>query len=122
MTDIPNAPSFTVDSVRRSCGGGSVTVRVRWLQPQNIDIDRYDISATLTSGEQNLTTACGQCTSTMITVSENLNNVQMNTDVTITVAAVNLCGETGPSATASYNLSKLLALLYHAYLHALIKP
>ena len=54
-----------------------------------------------------MTTACGECTSTVITVSENQNNVQMNTVFTVTIAAVNLCGETGPTAAASYTLSKL---------------
>ena len=54
-----------------------------------------------------MTTACGDCTSTVITVSENPNNVQMNTTFTATIAAVNLCGETGPTGTASYTLSKL---------------
>ena len=39
-----------------------------------------------------MTTACGECTSTVITVSENLNNVQRNTTSTATIAAVNQCG------------------------------
>ena len=85
-----------------------------WLQPQNFDqfdIDRYDISVSSTLGIQNMTTACGQCTSTVITVSENSNNMQVNTTFTATIAAVNLCGETGPTATASYTLSKPVLLL-----------
>ena len=80
------------------------------MQPQNFDqfdIDHYDISVTSTSAVQNMATACGECTSTVITASENPNNVRMNTAFTATITAVNLCGETGPTATASYTLSKL---------------
>ena len=81
------------------------------MQPQNFDqfdIDHYNISMTSTSGIQNITTACGGCTSTEITVSEDLDNVPISTTFNTTIAAVNLCGETGPTATASYTLSKLL--------------
>ena len=88
------------------------------MRPQNFgqfDIDRYDISVTLTSDVQNMTTACGECTSSVITVSENPNNVQMNTTFTVTISAVNLCGETGPTATASYTLSKLPLFMYILY-------
>ena len=80
------------------------------MQPQNFDqfdIDRYDIRVTSTLNMQHMTTACGECTSTVIIVSENSNNVRMNTTFTATIAAVNLCGENGPTATASYTLSKL---------------
>ena len=80
------------------------------MRPENFDqfdIDHYDITMTSTSSELNLTLACGECTSTEITVSENPNNVKMNTTFTATIAAVNLCGETGPTATASYTISKL---------------
>ena len=58
-----------------------------------------------------MTTACGECTSTVITVSENPNNVQMKTTFTVIITAVNLCGETSSTATASYTLSKLQQLL-----------
>ena len=90
--------------------GSIITVRLDWIRPENydqFDIDRYDITVTSTSSELNLTLACGECTTTVITESENLNNVQMNTTFTATIAAVNLCGETGPTATASYTISKL---------------
>ena len=111
MTDEPAAPlNVTVNQVERVSGGGSVNITASWIRPPNFelfDIDRYDISVSSTSGVQNMTTACGQCTSTVITVSENPNNVQMNTTFTATIAAVNLCGENGPTATASDTLSKL---------------
>ena len=114
MAERPTAPlnvvvnNCTTEGVSRS---GSANLMLAWMQSQNFhqfDIDRYDISITSTSGVQNMTTACGECTSTVITVSENPNNVQMNTTTfTATIAAVNLCGETGPTATVSYTLSKL---------------
>ena len=111
MAESPTAPlNVVVNRAERVSRSGSVNVRLAWMQPQNLDqfdIDRYVISVTSTSGVQNMTTACGQCTSTVITVSENPNNVQMNTTFTATISAVNLCGETGPTATASYNLSTL---------------
>ena len=97
-------------SAERLSRRGNTTIRLGWMRPQNFDqfdIDRYDITVTSTSGIQNMTTACGECTSTVITVSENPNNVRMNTTFTAAIAAVNLCGETGPTATASYTLSKL---------------
>ena len=113
MTEMPTVPmNVSVIRAERIPGGGQVTITITWMRPQNFDqfdIDRYDISVTSTLNDivQNMTTACGECTSTVITVSENPNNVQMNTTFTATIAAVNLCGETGPTATASYNLSKL---------------
>ena len=116
MAEIPTAPLNAAVNAVRVTGGGNVTITIIWMQPQNFDqfhIDRYDISVTTTSGVQHMTTACGQCTSTVITVSENPNNVQVNTTFTATIAAVNQCGETGPTATASYNLSKL-------YMHLLV--
>ena len=109
----PADPNVTVN-VERFSGGGNTIIRVSWMQPQNLDqfdIDQYDISVTSTSGLLNMTTACGECTSTVITVSENPNNVQMNTTFIATIAAVNLCGETGPTGTAPYTLSKLSVLL-----------
>ena len=111
--DIPTVPllSVVVNRTARVFGEGSIiTVRLDWMRLENFDqfdIDRYDITVTSTSRELNLTLACGQCTSTEITVSENPNNVRMNTTFTATIAAVNLCGETGPTGTASYTLSKL---------------
>ena len=111
----PCAPlSVTVDQVERVSGGGSVTISISWLQPQNFDlfdIDHYIINVTSTSGVQVI--AC-RCTSTVMIMGENINNVQMITNITTTVAAVNLCGETGPGATVttSYALSKM-SLLHH---------
>ena len=83
------------------------------MRPENFDqfdIDHYHISVNSTSGELNFTLACGECTSTVITVSEDLSDVQMNTTFTATISAVNQCGETGPTAAASYTLSKLYIL------------
>ena len=115
VAEIPTIPlNVTVDAEGTS-HRGNTTIRLGWMQPQNFhqfDINRYDISVTSTSGIQNMTTACGQCTSTEITVSENPNNVQMNTTFTVTIAAVNLCGETGSTATTSYTLSKSPLLSY----------
>ena len=110
MTELPSVQNVAVNQVERVSGGGSATIRASWIRPPNyelFDIDRYDINVSSTSGIQQMTTACGQCTSTVITVNENPNNVQMNTTFTATIAAVNLCGETGPTGTASYTLSKL---------------
>ena len=112
-TDIPTVPllNVVVNKTARVFGVGStIIIRLDWMRPENFDqfdIDHYDITVTSTSSELNLTLACGECTSTVITVSENPSNVQMNTTFTVTIAAVNLCGETGPTATASYTLSKL---------------
>ena len=110
MAEIPTVPlNVAVNQVERVSRGGNTTIRLGWMQPQNFDqfdIDRYDIIVNSTSSVLNMTTACGECTSTVITVSENTNNVQMSTTFTVTIAAVSLCGEAGPTATASYTLSK----------------
>ena len=110
MTEMPTAPLNVAVNAVRATGGRSVTIAISWMQPQNLDqfdIDRYDITVTSTSDVQSMTTACDQCTSIVITVSENPNNVQISTTFNTTIAAVNLCGETGPTATASYTLSEL---------------
>ena len=110
IAEIPTIPLNVIVSAERLSRRGNTTIRVAWMQPQNFhqfDIDRYDITVTSTSGIQNMTTACGDCTNTVITVSENPNNVRMNTTFSATIAAVNLCRETGPTGTASYTLSKL---------------
>ena len=113
ITEMPTVPlNVAVIRAERASEGGHVNITITWIQPQNLDqfdIDRYDINVTSTSGVQNMTTACGECTSTTVTVSENPNNVQVNTTFNATIAAVNLCGETGPTATASYTISKLLS-------------
>ena len=114
MAEMPTAPLNVAVNAVRATGGGNVTITIIWMQPPNLDqfdIDRYDISVISTSGVQHMTTACGECTNTVITVSENPNNVQMNTTFTATIAAVNLCRETGPTAAASYTLSKLYMYL-----------
>jgi len=112
MSEVPTAPLDVGVSAERILGGGSITIRgnLTWMRPQNFDqfdIDRYDINVTSTSGVQTMTTACGECTSAMATVS-GISNMPMNTIFTFTIAAVNLCGETGPVNTTSYNLGKLL--------------
>ena len=115
VAEIPTIPlNVTVDAEGIS-HRGNTTIRLGWMQPQNFhqfDINRYDISVTSTSGVQNMTTACGQCTSTVITVSEDPKNVQVNTTFNTTITAVNQCGENGPTGTASYTLGKLPLLSY----------
>ena len=109
MAETPTAPLNVAVNAERVSGGGRVNITVNWMQPHNFeqfDIDRYVISISSTSGIQNMTTACGEGTSTVITVSENPNNVQVITTFTATIAAVNQCEETGPSGTASDTLSK----------------
>ena len=116
MAEIPTAPLNVAVNAVRATGGGNVTTTIIWMQPQNLDqfdIDRYDINVTTTSGVQNITTACGECTNITVTVAENPNNVRMNTTFAATITAVNQCGETGSTATASYTLSKL-------YMHLLV--
>ena len=110
MAEIPFTPQNVTQDAKRDPGTNNVTITITWIPPRNFDqfdIDRYNISVNSTSGMQYMTTACGQCTNTTITVAENPNNVRMNTTFTTTIAAVNLCGETGPTATASDTLSKL---------------
>ena len=112
IAERPTAPlNVAVNRAEGVSRSESVNLRLAWLQPQNFDqfdSDRYDISVTSTSGIQNMTTACGDCTSTVITVSENPNNARMNTTFTATISARNRCGETGPTGTASYTLSKFI--------------
>ena len=127
MTAVPTVPlNIAVNQVERVSGGGGTCtiIRLGWMQPQNFDqfdIDRYDITVTATSEVQSMTTACGQCTSTVISVCENPNNVRMNTTFSATIAAVNLCRETGPTGTASYTLSKLLFLsLPSTWMHKVV--
>ena len=118
MTEMPTVPlNVSVIGAERASGGEHVNITITWIPPQNLDqfdIDHYDISVTSTSGVENITTACGECTSTVITVSETPHNVQISTTFTATIAAVNLCGETGSTATASYTLGKSVLLLCHA--------
>ena len=127
-TDIPTVPllNVVVNKTARVFGVGStIIIRLDLMRPENFeqfDIDHYDITVTSTSSELNLTLACGECTSTVITVSENPSNVQMNTTFTVTIAAVNLCGETGPTATASYTLSKLYEIKLSLLINSLAEP
>ena len=111
MIDVPTAPLNVEVSAERILGESiTIMANLTWMRPQNFDqfdIDRYDINVTSTSSVQTMTTACGECTSAMATVSD-ISNVPMNTNFTFTIAAVNLCGETGPVNTTSYNLGKLL--------------
>ena len=116
MAEIPSVPqSAAVSQVERASREGNVTIRLSWMQPQNFDqfdIDRYDINVTSKSGVQIMTTADGGNTSTVIAVSQNGNSVQMNTTYTATIAARSRCNETGPTAAASYILSKFYVILY----------
>ena len=111
MTDEPAAPlNVAVNQVERVSGGGSVTITASWIRPPNyelFDIDRYDINVSSTSGIQQMAvTVNGGSTSAMFTVTENPSNVRPSTTFTISISARNRCGETGPTATASYTLSK----------------
>ena len=121
MTEIPTAPlNVTVNQVERVSGGGTTTISISWLQPLNLDqfdIGLYIISVNSTSGLHVMTTTCGECTSTLITVSETPHNVQISTTFTATIAAVNLCGESGPTSTASYILIEV-SLLHHNTCHS----
>ena len=114
MTDEPAAPlNVTVNQVERVSGGGSVTITASWIRPPNyelFDIDRYDINVSSTSGVQHMITACGECTNTSVTVSENPSNVRPSTTFTITISARNKCAESGPVANASYTLCKFLCV------------
>ena len=117
MAEIPTAPVNVAVDAERVSSGETITIRANltWMQPENFDqfdIDRYDISITSATGIRHMTTACGECTSAMATVT-GISNMQMNTTFTITVAAINLCGEIGVPATTFYNLGKLL--LYHIF-------
>ena len=90
--EIPTVPllNVVVDRAARVSGiGSSIVIRLEWMRPENFDqfdIDRYAISVNSTSGEINLTLARGDCTSTVITVSGNPNNVKINTTFTATIA------------------------------------
>ena len=110
MTAVPAAPlNVAVNQVERASGGGSVTITASWMQPPNFeqfDIDRYNINVNSTSGVQLMATACGECTNTTVAVAENTSNVRPSTTFTITISARNRCGQNGPTANASYTLSK----------------
>ena len=116
MTAVPAAPlNVTVNQVERISGGGSVTITASWIQPPNFalfDIDRYDINVSSTSGIQQMAiTVNGGSNSTVFTVTEDPSSVLPSTTFTITISARNRCGENGPTATASYTLSKF----WHMY-------
>ena len=111
MTDEPAAPlNVTVNQVERVSGGGGVTITASWIRPPNyevFDIGHYDINVSSTSGIQQMAiTVNGSSNSTVITVAEDPSNVRPSTTFTITISARNRCGENGPTATASYTLSK----------------
>ena len=71
MTDVPAAPlNVAVNQVERVSGGGSVTITASWIRPPNYElfgIDHYDINVSSTSGIQQITTACSECTNTTVT-------------------------------------------------------
>ena len=98
-----NSPIYAAHKSTSVVYGGSVTITASWMRPPNFelfDIDRYDINVSSTSGVQQMTTACGKCTNTTVTVAENPRNVRLSTTFTITISARNRCGENGPAATA----------------------
>ena len=100
-----------MNQVERVSGGGSVTITASWIRPPNydqFDIDRYDINVSSTSGIQQMAiTVNGGSNSTVITVAENPSNVHPSTTFIVTISARNRCGVNGPTANASYVLSKL---------------
>ena len=111
MTDTPAVLNVTVNGADRDPQGRSINIiiTITWMQPQNLDqfdIDRYVISVTSTSGIQHMATACGECTSTTVTVTEDPGNVELNTNLTVTIAATSFCNETGPTGSDSYIFSK----------------
>ena len=119
MIDEPTASlDFTVNQVERVSGGGSVTITASWIQPPNFelfDIERYGINVSSTSSIQQMAvTVNGGNTSEMFTVAENPSNVHPSTTFTITISARNRCGENGPTATASYTLSKFWCTIHHS--------
>ena len=114
ISAIPTVPLNVELSSERISDGGNITIRANltWMRPQNFgqfDIDRYDITVSEGSAIRNTTTACGQCTSVIATV-DIIQNMPMNTNFIFTIAAVNLCVETCPVTTTSYNLGKSLLL------------
>jgi len=108
--------SFAVSRVQRVSGGGNVTIMASWMRPQNyerFDIGRYNFNVSSTSGVQEMSLEVnGESTSAVLTVSENPNNVRLNTTFTVTITATSQCGETSAAAAASYTLSKLLHHIY----------
>ena len=117
MTEIPATPlNFAVFRVERTSSGGSVTIMATWMRPQNyeqFDIDHYNLNVSSTSGIQQVSLQeNGDSTSAVLTVSENPNNVQLNTTFTVTITATSQCGETSSAATANYTLSELLHLMH----------
>ena len=124
-TEVPSAArevTIAVNSAERIHSEGRIAINISWMHIpyfNQFDIDSYDISVISTSGVQQLKT-CGECTSVVITVSENPNNVQMGTRFNITIAPRSRCGMTGPAASYGIIVSKLLSLLYyHMYVLAL---
>lgn len=117
MAEIPTVPlHVVVNQVERAFGGGSVTIWGSWMRPKNygqFDIDHYTIRVLSSSGIQHMTTECGDCTRTVITVSENSSSLPFITTFTTTIATVNLCGEIGPTNTASYTLGELSHCHYY---------
>ena len=115
MADEPAAPlNVTVNQVERASGGACVTVTASWIRPPNFelfDIEHYNINVSSTSGIQQMAiTVNGESNNTVFTVGEDPSNVHPSTTFTITISARNRCGENGPTATASYTLSKLCCL------------
>ena len=113
FTVLPTAPNVT-GQVERTSGGGNVTIVISWERPQNyewFDIDRYDINVSSTSGIDNTITACGECTNTIVTVSENPSKVQINTTFTIAITARSRCNKTGLIGTVSYILGMFCVVL-----------
>jgi len=93
-----------VDGVVR---GLDTIITASWTNSPNFEqfeIARYDISVSSTSGVQMMAMANGTSTNITLTVNENPSNVEQTTTFTMTIAAINLCWETGSVATASYVL------------------
>ena len=115
MADEPAAPlNVTVNQVERVSGGACVTITASWIRPPNFelfDIELYNINVSSTSGIQQMAiTVNGESNSTVFTVAEDPSNVRPRTTFVITISARSRCGENGPTATASYTLSKLCCI------------
>jgi len=109
VADIPGVPqNFAVNQVERVSDGRSVTIMASWMRPQNygqFDIAHYNLNVSSTSGIQQVSLQeNGDSTTAVLTVSENPNNVQLNTTFTVTITATSQCGETSSAATATHTL------------------
>jgi len=107
VTAIPEAPAnLTIDEITRA--RGNVTITASWTNSPNFqqfEIDRYDINVTSTSDIWYMTMANGTDTNITLSVDEDAMITEPTTTFTLTIAAVNLCGETGSVASTTDTLT-----------------